>query len=200
MTHAGRVVTAGDPFLAVFHFPSDGATAALELHSRLAPKDVPGNVPLELRIGLHTGEARTVHNRYAGATLAHATRLRTRAHPRSTVVSANTAQLLRSVLGDGMRIVTSRGADGVEQLVLTGRDDEPERVTEPVSRPVRRVPPRRLPSDEETPSRRVLSSQALDALADARLGLAERSEQFRAATEALTRAEVEIGPNEDGAT
>jgi serine/threonine protein kinase len=160
--HGGRVVTAGETFLAVFPFPSDAASTAVALHGRLAQQSIPGGVPLALRIGLHTGEARTVNNRYTGATLAHASRLRSRAHVRATVVSSNTAQLLRANLAEGTRILTTRGPDGIEQLVLVGpHDDEPERVTEPVSRP-----PRRVSSEptEITPSRRVSGMQALDEL------------------------------------
>lgn len=103
MAHLDRTITAvvtahrgvrpveqgeGDSFVAAFVHASDAAACALELQRTVAE-------PIQLRIGLHTGEVQLRDEaNYVGLTINRTARLRDLAHGGQIVLSATTADLV----------------------------------------------------------------------------------------------------------
>jgi class 3 adenylate cyclase len=76
MTHSGRIVDdTGDAAFAAFADPDDAIRASLAAQRAVAAADWPGGVQLKIRIGIHTGEAYLVGNRFVGLAVHEAARV-----------------------------------------------------------------------------------------------------------------------------
>jgi class 3 adenylate cyclase len=76
MAHAGRIVDdTGDAAFAAFNDPDDAIRASLAAQRAVAAADWPGGVQLKIRIGIHTGEAYLVGNRFVGLAVHEAARV-----------------------------------------------------------------------------------------------------------------------------
>ncbi len=91
-THGGRVVDdSGDAAFAAFERPEDAVTAALAAQRAIAAEHWPGDVDVKIRIGIHTGEAFAVGNRFVGMAVHEAARVCEAAKGGQILVSEATA-------------------------------------------------------------------------------------------------------------
>jgi predicted ATPase/class 3 adenylate cyclase/DNA-binding CsgD family transcriptional regulator len=106
----------GDSFVAGFALPTDALACAVEIQRRLL------DGALRVRVGMHTGEVLVRDGeRYDGATIIRAARLRDLAHGGQTLVSSSTRDLVQEALPDGTDLV-DLGPHRLKGL------DRPERV------------------------------------------------------------------------
>lgn len=103
--HGGREMgTEGDSFFVVFTSAQQALLASVEAHRRLQQHEWPGDVPLRIRIGLHTGEPERHEDGYIGFDVHRAARIAATASGGQTVMSASTQALVDSQRGDiGLR-------------------------------------------------------------------------------------------------
>ena len=100
-SHHGHVVkTTGDGLHAAFATAPDAAFAAVDAQLALAAETW-GDVPLEVRMGLHTGAAEVRDGDYYGPAVNRAARVSAAAHGSQIVVSHATEELLRDDLPPG---------------------------------------------------------------------------------------------------
>jgi PPOX class probable F420-dependent enzyme len=112
----------GDSMVAVFAHASDALAAALRAQRALIAEPWPAGAEMNVRMALHTGEARLRDETYyIGPSIIRCARLRSLAHGRQVVVSATTAALVADDLPDGAELVPL----GLHRLKGMGR---PERV------------------------------------------------------------------------
>jgi predicted ATPase/class 3 adenylate cyclase len=91
----------GDSLFAVFARASDAVAAALEFQRALAREAWPAEIPLQVRVALHTGEAEQREGDYYGLTVNHCARLRAVGHGGQTLLSQTTAALVGDDLPAG---------------------------------------------------------------------------------------------------
>ena len=98
--HRGRVVkTTGDGFHAVFESPSDGVAAALAGQQAITAEPWPeATGPLNVRMGLHTGESQEREGDYYGSEVNRAARVMGIGHGGQVLISEVTATLIRASL------------------------------------------------------------------------------------------------------
>ena len=85
----------GDAFCVAFHTASDGLSAALEAQRKLQNEDW-GDTPIKVRMGIHTGEAKTHNNEYhAYLAMSLVQRLMSAGHGGQILLSNATENLLR---------------------------------------------------------------------------------------------------------
>ncbi len=90
----------GDSVVGVFESPSDACEAAREILATFAAVDWPTEVPLRVRIALHTGETTLRDSaNYYGRTVIRCARLRAIAHGGQALVSDATRDLVADRLG-----------------------------------------------------------------------------------------------------
>src|SRR5262245_95782 len=88
----------GDGFCAAFHTPNNGLQAAIEAQRELQTENW-GEVPIQVRMGLHTGEAEAKEEEYRGyLTISLVQRLMSAGHGRQILLSHATENLLRDHL------------------------------------------------------------------------------------------------------
>src|SRR5881398_741318 len=92
----------GDSVFAVFERASDAVAAACELQLALGKEEWPSEVPLRVRVGIHTGEADAD---YRGAHVNRAARIRAIGHGEQILLSAVTAGIIRGTLPDGSSLI-----------------------------------------------------------------------------------------------
>lgn len=92
---------AGDAFFAVFDSASDAVGAALTAQRLLNTETWDEEVPMRVRMGLHTGEAQFRDNDYFGATLNRVSRLMSIGHGGQVLLSGATAHLSEATLPEG---------------------------------------------------------------------------------------------------
>ena len=91
----GREVnTQGDSFLVAFTGARDALAAAVDGQRSLAAHTWPGDRPLRVRMGIHTGEPVVREGDYVGLDVHRAARISAAAHGGQVLVSAATRQLL----------------------------------------------------------------------------------------------------------
>ena len=86
--------TEGDSFFVVFTSAQQALSAAIAGQRGLMNHDWPGQVPLRVRIGLHTGEPERYDNDYIGLDVHRAARIAGAAHGGQIVVSESTQKLV----------------------------------------------------------------------------------------------------------
>jgi class 3 adenylate cyclase len=89
-----EIDTAGDGFFAVFGSANGAVGAAVRAQLEIAGHDWPGGVAVRVRMGLHTGEAAPVSERYVGLDVHRAARIAGAGHGGQILVSATTARLV----------------------------------------------------------------------------------------------------------
>ena len=103
--HGGVVVTSrgeGDSFFAVFPSAMAAVEAAGVCQLRLGSEDWPAGAPLRVRMGLHTGEARTQgSDRVDHAAINRCARVKAAAHGGQVLVTQTTRDLAGGRLGSG---------------------------------------------------------------------------------------------------
>jgi predicted ATPase/class 3 adenylate cyclase len=118
--HGGQQVKArgeGDSIFAVFTSPSAALVAACALQQALMAERWPAEVPLRVRMGLHTGEAELRAGGYYGVSVNRTARIRSLAHGGQVLLSQATAELVRGVLPEGisLRSLRRHALKGLEQ-------------------------------------------------------------------------------------
>jgi predicted ATPase/class 3 adenylate cyclase len=96
--HAGQIVRPrgeGDSRFAVFHRATDAVAAACAIQIALLREPWPLELPLRIRMAVHTGEADPRSGDYYGPAVNHCARLRAAAHGAQVLVSSVTADLVR---------------------------------------------------------------------------------------------------------
>ena len=95
--HGGRVLgTEGDEFFVAFGSAGDAVAAAADGQRALAGYDWPEGYAIRVRMGVHTGEPRSVDGNYVGLDVHQAARVMAAGHGGQVLVSHAT----RSLLGD----------------------------------------------------------------------------------------------------
>jgi predicted ATPase/class 3 adenylate cyclase len=95
----------GDAFCAAFHTVGDAFMAALNAQCRLHTEDW-GIMPIQVRMGLHTGAAEMHDHEYRGyLTLVRAQRVMSVAHGRQILVSNASAELIRGELPEDVTLL-----------------------------------------------------------------------------------------------
>jgi class 3 adenylate cyclase len=91
--HGGRVVDdTGDANFAVFERPADAINAAMAAQRAVGAESWPQGCDLRVRIGIHTGEAYAVGNRFVGLAVHEAARVCQAAQGGQVLVSEGAAQ------------------------------------------------------------------------------------------------------------
>lgn len=99
--HGGREMgTEGDSFFVVFTSANAALSAAIAGQRGLGRHSWPGDVPLRVRIGLHTGEPERHEDDYIGIDVHRAARIAGAAHGGQIVLSASTHALVAAHAGD----------------------------------------------------------------------------------------------------
>ncbi len=98
-THHGHVFKqAGDAFYAVFANATSAVASALDAQIRINSEQWDENVPMKVRIGIHTGEAQFRDNDYFGPTLNRVARIMSIGYGNQVLLSRTTASLASSEL------------------------------------------------------------------------------------------------------
>jgi predicted ATPase/class 3 adenylate cyclase len=92
----------GDSVFAVFARASDAVAAACAIQSAFRKEPWPKNVPMRIRMAIHTGEAGTD---YRGAHVNRAARIRGIAHGEQVLISGVTAGIVRGALPEGASLI-----------------------------------------------------------------------------------------------
>jgi predicted ATPase/class 3 adenylate cyclase len=103
-THKGKVVkTTGDGFHAVFEDPLDALSATVDLQLRLQA-DGGGELPVQVRTGLHTGVDEQRDNDFYGPVVNRAARIMSAAHGGQILVSQAVVNLVTERLPTGITL------------------------------------------------------------------------------------------------
>ncbi|MET0903473.1 MAG: protein kinase, partial [Acidimicrobiales bacterium] len=106
--HGGRFLEAqgeGDSTVTVYPAPGAAVSAAIDMVNGLATTSWSSDLPLEIRVGIHTGETDRRRHDYVGPTLNVAARLRELGEAGEVMVSQTTAALVERHLPDGVTLV-----------------------------------------------------------------------------------------------
>jgi predicted ATPase/class 3 adenylate cyclase len=96
--------TEGDSFYVVFAAAEHGVRAVAQAQRELAAFAWPGDTPVRVRMGLHTGAPMRHDGGYVGIDVHRAARIAASAHGGQIVVSGATAELVAKSLPDGVRL------------------------------------------------------------------------------------------------
>ncbi|WP_394793811.1 ATP-binding protein [Armatimonas sp.] len=96
--------TLGDAFCAAFHTAPDALSAALTIQRALVAAHWSEQLPLKVRMALHTGEAESRDNDYFGQPLNRVARLLSAAHGDQVLLSQTTYELVREGLPGGVSL------------------------------------------------------------------------------------------------
>jgi predicted ATPase/class 3 adenylate cyclase len=114
--HSGRVVDAADEgWFLVFACAPDALAAAVEVQRALATYLWPAGTMLRVRMGLHTGTAQVVGERYVGLDMHRAARIAAAGHGGQVLLSAATRELVEDALPAGA-LLRDLGAHQLKDL------------------------------------------------------------------------------------
>jgi predicted ATPase/class 3 adenylate cyclase len=100
--HGGyEVDTAGDGFFVAFASAADALAAAQDAQGAVRTADWPHEARVQVRIGIHSGDAVLRDGHYVGVSVHHAARICSAGHGGQIVVSQATAELCRDDLAPG---------------------------------------------------------------------------------------------------
>ena len=103
--HGGREVdTQGDSFFVAFPTAGQAVAAAADAQRFLAAHQWPAGLRVQVRMGLHTGDATAVGDRYVGLSVHHAARIAAAAAGGQVLVSAAVAALLSEQMPAGLTV------------------------------------------------------------------------------------------------
>jgi class 3 adenylate cyclase len=94
----------GDSLFAVFPRALDAITTACALQRALQTEVWPANLPLRVRMAIHTGDAAVREGDYLGTAVNRCARLRAAAHGGQVLLSAATQELIRDQLPEGVSL------------------------------------------------------------------------------------------------
>jgi len=97
--------TEGDSFFVVFDDASSAIAAAAAAQRALASADWPGDEPVRVRVGIHTGLGAAGGDDYVGLDVHRAARIAAAAHGGQVLVSESTRALARHALPGGVELV-----------------------------------------------------------------------------------------------
>ncbi len=101
----GNVVdTQGDAFFVVFARATDAISAAVAAQRALASHTFPGDVVVQVRVGLHTGEPQRTADGYVGLDVHRAARIMSAGHGGQVLLSQATRELVEYTLPDGVTL------------------------------------------------------------------------------------------------
>jgi class 3 adenylate cyclase len=100
----GEVSTQGDSFFVAFRSPARAVEAAVAAQRALAAHQWPMELPLRVRMGLHTGEGILGGDNYAGLDVHRAARIAAAGHGGQVLVSAATRGLVEQALPHGVSL------------------------------------------------------------------------------------------------
>jgi predicted ATPase/DNA-binding SARP family transcriptional activator/class 3 adenylate cyclase len=100
-----RVKGEGDSTFSVFAHPSDALAAAAAIHEAVAAEQWPSTTPLQVRTGVHTGDAEPRDGDWYGPAVNRAARLRALADGGETLLSGVTAGLVADQLPGAVRLL-----------------------------------------------------------------------------------------------
>ncbi len=106
--HGGRFLEAqgeGDSTVTMYPSPLAAVRAAVDVVNDLATTPWPGDLPLEIRVGVHTGQTDRRREDYVGATLNMAARLRGQGEAGEIILSSVTAGLVADHLPEHVTLV-----------------------------------------------------------------------------------------------
>jgi class 3 adenylate cyclase len=137
-----EIDTQGDAFFFAFPRAREAVAAAVEVQRAHAAYDWPGDAPVRVRIGLHTGEPSLAEEGYVGLDVVRAARICTAAKGGHVLLSETTRALIGSALPTGVSVypLGERHLKGIEQpervyeLEIEGIEPE-EPSVEPVGEP-----------------------------------------------------------------
>lgn len=118
----------GDSRFAVFPRASDAIGAAIAIQRQFSNEPWPPTSPLQVRIGLHTGEADLRNGDYYGPAVNRCARIRSSAHGGQTLLSMTTSNLVQDYLPAGVslrdlgeyRLYNLQRPEHIYQLVIPG--------------------------------------------------------------------------------
>lgn len=127
-----EIDTQGDSLFAVFSRAKSAASAAAEAQRALAKCEWPDGGQPRIRMGLHTGEAAVVEDRYLGVAVHHAARVCSAGHGGQVLLSQSTATVLADDPLDGVTLCELgyhelkdfEEPERIFQLVIPGLRDE----------------------------------------------------------------------------
>jgi YVTN family beta-propeller protein len=131
--HGGHVVdTQGDSFFVAFRRAKDAVAAAVDAQLDLAAQEWPEGAPVQVRMGLHTGEPRVGENRYVGLGVHKAARIGAAGHGGQVLLSRTTRELVEDELPTGVtlrdlgerRLKDLDQPERLSQLVVPGLEHE----------------------------------------------------------------------------
>jgi predicted ATPase/class 3 adenylate cyclase len=116
----------GDSRFAVFQRASDAVTAAAAIQHAFFQENWLVDMPVRVRIGLHTGEADLRHGDYYGLAVNRSARIRSAAHGGQTLLSMTTYSLVQDSLPEGLslrllgeyRLANLQRPESIYQLVI----------------------------------------------------------------------------------
>jgi hypothetical protein len=104
--HGGHVFsTGGDGFAVAFARAGDAIAAAVDAQLALIGETWPTGAPLQVRMGLHTGEVQERDGDYFGPAVNRAARLMSLAHGGQVIASAATADVVADTLPPEIKLV-----------------------------------------------------------------------------------------------
>jgi len=115
-----EIRTEGDSFFAVFTTPSAAVRAAVAAQRGLASHAWPHGQPLQVRMGMHTGEAALGGDDYLGIDVNRAARIAAAGHGGQVLLSDATRGLVEQSLSEGVRL-RDLGAHRLKDLALPMR-------------------------------------------------------------------------------
>jgi class 3 adenylate cyclase len=140
--HGVEIDTQGDAFFFAFPRAREAVAAVVAVQRAHAAHDWPGDEPVRVRIGLHTGEPSVAEEGYVGLDVVRAARICTSAQGGHVLLSETTRALLGSALPQGVSVFPLgerhlKGIDEPERVYeLEIEDLEPgERAPEPAAEP-----------------------------------------------------------------
>ncbi len=122
--------TEGDSYFIVFQNATDAVAAAVDVQRALAEQTWPSDVPIRVRIGMHTGEPTPFEGDYFGIDVHRAARISSAGHGGQVLLSRTTLELAE--LPEGVtvkdlgehRLKDLEQPEWVIQLVIDGLDQE----------------------------------------------------------------------------
>lgn len=98
-----EVEARADEFFAVFEAPRDAVDAAITLQRDLLSRSFVDELPVKIRIGIHSGYPTSTENNYIGMDVNTASRITSVGHGGQVVVSAHTREGVKASAPDGVR-------------------------------------------------------------------------------------------------
>ena len=123
-----EISTEGDAFFAVFRSATEAVEAAVAAQRGLAQEHWPEGNPVQVRMGLHSGEGRLGGDSYVGMDVHRAARIAAAGHGGQVLLTAGTRALVEDALPDGValrdlgshRLKDLNQPEHVAQLLVAG--------------------------------------------------------------------------------